>query len=299
MGMRTWRGVRIICVGVVLLLAAACARDGSGSGDDGPGGSGGDSGPADPNGVMLRVEHVGGFVASAARLTRVPIVTIYADGRVITEGPQIAIYPGPALPNLQQQRIPLDEVDRLIGQARAAGVGSAVDLGRPSVTDMPSTRITVSSATGTEVLEAYALSEGGQGAGGLTEAQRNARTELQKLITVLTDLAGTLGPDVVEAAKPYQAEAVAAVAIPWQADDNGIAAPPEVAWPGPALPGSPPSTGLDQGCVDVRGAEATALLGAAAKANARTPWTSGGKRWLVSLRPLLPDEAGCADLSVD
>ncbi|MFC6015871.1 hypothetical protein ACFP2T_06660 [Plantactinospora solaniradicis] len=305
--MRTWRGVRITCLGVVLLLAAACAREGSGAGDDGPGGSGGDPGPADPNGVVLRVEHVGGFVAPAARLTRVPIVTVYADGRVITEGPHLAIYPGPALPNLQQQRIPLDEVDKLIEQAQAAGVGSAAaaDFGRPSVTDMPSTRFTVSSATGTEELEVYALSEGTQGAGGLTEAQRTARTELQKLITVLTDLAGTLGPDTVEAAKPYQAEAVAAVASPWQADDNGIAAPPEVAWPGPALPGSPAAPGLDQGCVDVRGAEATALLdaaalgGAAAKANARTPWTSGGKRWLVSLRPLLPDEAGCADLPVD
>lgn len=245
------------------------------------------------------MEHVGGYTAPAVLLTRVPTVTIYADGRVITEGPQLAIYPGPALPNLQQQRIPLDEVDRLIEQARAAGVGSADDFGRPSVTDMPSTRFTVSSATGTEVLEVYALSEGTQGAGGLTEAQRTARTELQKLITVLTDLAGTLGPDTVEAAKPYQAEAVAAVAIPWQADDNALAAPPEIAWPGPALPGSPPSSGLDQGCVEVRGAEATALLGAAAKANARTPWTSGGKRWQVALRPLLPDETGCADLSAD
>ncbi|MGX7672788.1 hypothetical protein [Plantactinospora sp. DSM 117369] len=298
--MRTWRGVRITCVGALLLLAAACAREGTGSGGDGPGGgSGGDSGPADPNGVVLRVEQVGGFLAPASRLTRVPMVTIYADGRVITEGPQLAIYPGPALPNLQQQRLTPEQVDRLVEQARAAGVGTATDLGRPSVTDVPSTRFTVSSAADTDELEVYALSEGGQNASGLTEAQRAARAELQKLLAALTDLAGSLGQDKVDQPQPYRAEAVAAVAIPWRPDDNGLAAPPEIAWPGPALPGSPPSSGLDQGCVEVRGAEATALLGAAAKANARTPWTSGGDRWQVGLRPLLPDETGCADLAVD
>ncbi|GAA3750958.1 hypothetical protein GCM10022225_39150 [Plantactinospora mayteni] len=284
----------------MLLLAAACAREVTGTGDDGPGGgSGGDAGPANPNAVALRVEQVGGFVAPASRLTWVPTVTIYADGRVITEGPQLAIYPGPALPNLQQQRIAQEQVDGLVERARAAGVGTATDLGRPSVTDVPSTRFTVSSAAGTDKLEVYALAEGAQNASGLTEAQRTARGELQKLLAALTDLAGTLGPDNVEQPQPYQPEAVAAVAIPWRADDNGLTAPPEVAWPGSALPGSPPSSGIDQGCVEVRGAEATALLATAAKANARTPWTSGGDRWQVGLRPLLPDETGCADLSVD
>ncbi|MEQ4300222.1 hypothetical protein ABNF97_02310 [Plantactinospora sp. B6F1] len=299
--MRTWRGVRITCVGALFLLLAACAREGAGAGGDGPGGgSGGDAGSVDPNAVVLRVEHVGGFVPPAARLTRVPMLTVYADGRVITEGPQIEIYPAPALPNLQQQRLAPEQVDRLVEQARTAGVGTVTDLGRPPVADAPSTRFTVSSGAGTDELEVYALAEGGEGTSGLTEAQRTARAELQKLVGALTDLAGTLGQDKVEQPQPYQAEAVAAVAIPWRADDNeGLAAPPEIAWPGPALPGSPPSAGFDQGCVEVRGAEATALLSAATKANARTPWTSGGDRWQVGLRPLLPDEAGCADIAID
>ncbi|MDG4786865.1 hypothetical protein O7626_13150 [Micromonospora sp. WMMD1102] len=297
--MRTWRGVRITCVGALLLLAAACARDGAGSTGDGPGGgSGGDAGPADPNAVVLRVEDVGGFVSPAARLTRVPRVTIYADGRLITEGPQLAIYPGPALPNLQQQRLTSEQVDRLVEQARAAGVGTATDLGRPPVADVPSTRFTVSSASGgTDVLEVYALAESGENVSGLTEEQRATRAELQKLVSTLTEL--PLSQEKAGEVKPYQAETIAAVAIPWRPGDNGPDAPPEVAWPGPALPGSPPSSGFDQGCVEVRGAEATALLGAAAKANSRTPWTSGGERWQVALRPLLPDEKSCADLATD
>ena len=40
------------------------------------------------------------------------------------------------------------------------------------------------------------------------------------------------------------------------------------------------------------------MLDAAAAANAATPWvTPDGTRWSVLLRPLLPDESGCADLS--
>jgi hypothetical protein len=38
------------------------------------------------------------------------------------------------------------------------------------------------------------------------------------------------------------------------------------------------------------------VLAAAATANAATPWDSGGTRWSVAFRPLLPDESGCADL---
>ena len=39
-----------------------------------------------------------------------------------------------------------------------------------------------------------------------------------------------------------------------------------------------------------------AVLGAAAKATATTPWVSAGNSWSLLLRPLLPDETGCADL---
>ncbi|MFY1670536.1 hypothetical protein ACN27G_11305 [Plantactinospora sp. WMMB334] len=283
-------------MGALLLLAAACAREGEGPAGDGPGGSGGDPLPADPDRVVLRVEHVGGFVAPAARLVRVPVVTVYADGRVITEGPQIEIYPPPALPNLQQQEIPVEAVDGLLERAMAAGVGSAADLGRPNVADLPSTRFTVSTAGGTEVLEVYALAEEGTG---LTEAQRAARAELRDLLGALTDLSGTLGAEEVGDARPYQPAAVAGVAMPWRPDESGVAAPPEITWPGPALPGQPPSAGFDVGCVEVRGADATELLALASKANALTPWKSGEQRWNVSLRPLLPDESGCADLAGD
>ena len=46
----------------------------------------------------------------------------------------------------------------------------------------------------------------------------------------------------------------------------------------------------------VTGAEQDEVLAAAKGANANTPWTSGGKQFTVTFRPLLPDETGCADL---
>lgn len=38
------------------------------------------------------------------------------------------------------------------------------------------------------------------------------------------------------------------------------------------------------------------LLAALERASTLTPWTSGGSRWQVRPRPLLPDETGCEDL---
>jgi len=46
----------------------------------------------------------------------------------------------------------------------------------------------------------------------------------------------------------------------------------------------------------VAGADVAAVADAAATADAHSAWTSGGQRWLVSVRPLLPDETSCADL---
>ncbi|HET9140343.1 hypothetical protein, partial [Actinophytocola sp.] len=66
-------------------------------------------------------------------------------------------------------------------------------------------------------------------------------------------------------------------------------------WPGPALPGE--SIGPETGCVVATGDQARAVMAAARDASAATPWRSGGKTWTVALRPLLPDETGCADLT--
>jgi hypothetical protein len=281
--------VGLALFGLVASLAG-CARPGSGPGGDTPA-----PGTYGANDVVLRVEYTGGFVRVETLLTRLPVVSVYGDGRVITEGPVILIYPGPALPNVLVQTIGTADVERLATLALSAGVGSAGDLGQPPVADVPSTRFTVLTDAGPRVTEVYALGVT-DGESGLTAAQRAARQALQKLLDDLTDLSATLGTGAVSAAQPYQAKAVAVVSQPWTDPGSpGLANQPDKAWPGPALPGAPANPqGLS--CMTITGTDAAAVLEAAASANMLTPWVSTGSRWQVNFRPLLPDETSCDDL---
>lgn len=257
--------------------------------------------PTTDDDLVLRVDHTGGFSTPAMLASRVPVVSVYADGRVITEGPQIAIFPAPALPNLQVRQIEPEGVETLVDLALEAGVGEDPDLGEPPIADATSTRFTVMTASGTEQLEAYALSEATAPVGpgpdlGLTPEQQAVRAELLDLLDALTNLPQTLGEEAVTAEEPYEPQAVAAIVTPWVDPGMEDIEPAEVAWPGPELPGEPLVPAMDVSCVTATGDEAEAVLDAAADANSATAWTSGDARWSVALRPLLPAESGCEDL---
>ena len=249
--------------------------------------------------VALRVTHTGGFVTPQSIPSRVPALSIYGDGRVITEGPVPAIYPGPALPNLQQARISAEDVDDLVRRAVNAGVGTAKDLGQPGVADAATTRFLVTTEAGVRSTDAYAL-EMPDDAGALTAEQKAARKRLADLLADLQDLPKTLGQGAVTEEGAYPAKVVAGIATPYVNQPENVVElgpPAPVAWPGSALPGARLDPSVDVGCVAATGDQARAVLAAAAKANAMTPWTSGGKQWSVLLRPLLPDESSCADLA--
>jgi hypothetical protein len=145
----------------------------------------------------------------------------------------------------------------------------------------------------------YALTEDvveGDGVGmGLTDEQVAGRTRLGDLVTALSDVGQQLTPDGHVPVETYVPEAIAAIATPWIDMEDDLAHP-EVAWPGPDLPGEPVGGPLDVGCVLASGEQGAAVLAEARSANAGTPWVSGGTRWSVAFRPLLPDESGCADL---
>ncbi|MDQ7903051.1 hypothetical protein RB614_00765 [Phytohabitans sp. ZYX-F-186] len=274
-----------------LFLLVACAQDG---GDSAP--SGDTPVPRDADAVALRIAYTGGFTTPGDSVARLPIVTIYGDGRAIVQGPQPAIYPGPALPNLQVIKISSADVDKLVERATDAGVGTAGDLGRPPVADAPSTRFTVDTTGGPATTEVYALNETADTGTGLTADQVAARAKLRDLVTAVSDLHGTLGV-ASGSEQPYQAVTLAAIASPYVTPEPAAGLKqPEVAWPGPALPGTSIGNGLDTGCVTVTGADTGKVLSAADKANAATPWTSEGRKWTVIVRPLLPDEKDCADL---
>lgn len=293
------RGTSAAAAVFLLLFASACADSGAPQGSAAPGtsGSGGPEPAAAGKAPVLRVEQIGGFVPPTANLSRFPLVSVYGDGRVITPGAQIMIFPAPALPSVQVTTIDPAAVRTLVKKATEAGVTSGAAFGRPGVADAPSTRFTVVTDAGPQSVEVLALGEAVPDDPALTAGQKAARGKLRAFLEQLGDLKSTLGAGSVKGTAPYTPAALATIATPWKAvEEPGISAPPARTWPGPALPGELAGGGTEMGCVTVTGDAVTAVLAAAKDANALTPWTSGGKQWTVVFRPLLPDEAGCAAL---
>nr|BFE63200.1 hypothetical protein GCM10020063_077260 [Dactylosporangium thailandense] len=238
-----------------------------------------------PDDLVLQVRSSGGMLPVEMLVTQVPEISVYGDGRVITAGPVTEMYPGPALPNVQVRHASPETVRKLAERAVKAGVGNGADLGTPQIMDAGTTIITVRTGTGLVTSDAPAL---GLGDDGLSAAQHQARKPLVELVRYLREL--DLGEPVA-----FEPSLVAAVGHQWQPREDGLPTdPPPVDWPGAApLPGDPVGN-LNVRCVT---ADAAPVLAAARSANARTPWVSGGARWEVGLRPLLPHESSCSDVN--
>ncbi|WP_041841126.1 hypothetical protein [Actinoplanes friuliensis] len=281
---------------VTLFLLGACAQTtGAGAAAEASGSPVPPAIPGDSDTLVLRVAYTGGFVGPDALAGRMPETSVYADGRVIFNGPVPASYPGPAVPNVQLITVSPDTLRELVDGAVAAGVREGTDFGQPGVADAPSTEVSVLLADGRrQAVAAEALAEAQADDPMLTAPQKQARKELLGFIDKLDRL--TTQP-TSGTPQPYKAETLAAIVTPWVDPGDDLPGKPKaIAWPGPALPGESLSPTVKINCVAATGAEAKAVLDAAAEATAITPWTSGGKTYSVRLRPLLPEETGCADL---
>lgn len=162
--MRSTRGaVRGAVVGVAVLGLAACG----GAVDAG---SGGGSGEQDglvrdvtEDEPVLQVHLAGGFVMPGYDFANVPMLTVYEDGRAITHGPQIMIFPGPALPNLLVSEISDEDLAAIVDAAREAGLlAEAPDYGHPPIADAPMTfvTLTVDGETYLHAVDALGMGDG-------------------------------------------------------------------------------------------------------------------------------------------
>jgi hypothetical protein len=289
------RGTLIAAAVPLVVLLGACAQPtaaGSPTGSTGPSGTPESTTAKGPgaNDLVLRTETYGGFVAPDLVLGRFPQLSVYGDGRVISEGPVPAIYPGPALPNLQVSMITPEFLQSLVKEGLAAGVRNGADLGQPGVADAPTTRVTVVTTGGKQVVTINALSEAPSNDRRLTADQRDARARIAAYVKKLNAL-----PTRPGAPRPtaYEPTSLAVFAAPWTKPANGPV-PPAKAWPGPALPGKDIDSATKAGCVAVTGDQTPKVLSAAKSGNALTPWTTGTSKWRIVFRPLLPDESGCA-----
>jgi hypothetical protein len=276
----------------ITLLSAACGRlSGSSTGDGSPSPQGIEH-PMGASDLVLRWEISGGFVNPASLLGRVPSFSLYGDGTLVTEGAHTEIYPGAALPPLLAQTISESGVQAILAAAKAAGLldGNAT-YPYPCVADVPDTVFTVNAGGRTSVVTATALGTGEMACQGSDEQSRD---KLTTFLSKLGDLASWLPAGAVGTDHAYTPAALRIFVQPYQPDPS--LKEKAVPWPGAKPLSSVDGTvempqGVSCGVVD--GADADAVLNAAASANELTPWTSDGHRYSVVFRPLLPDESGC------
>jgi hypothetical protein len=286
---------RLTTLALVALTIAACSVAGSS-----PSASPAPTGITYPTGagdLVLRLRYVGGFVAPAAHLVDLPVISVYGDGAVIVPGPQIAIYPGPALPNLQHATITPAGMQALLEAARDAGLlGPDAHYDFAGIADASSAEFTLDASGRVHTISAYALMEGLDVPQGADPAVTEARAKLAAFQARLGNLEALLGAEL-GTWSPYRAEAIQLLVSPGAPDDGQGLTQQPIAWPlseplasfGATLP----ALFEGQRCGVVSGGDVDQLMPLLEKANTLTPWTDDGAAYGLIVRPLLPGEEGC------
>jgi hypothetical protein len=296
--------LRLLGTAITLVLTAAACAVATDAGDGGSptaptgGGSGGDSGTTHPGGandLVLRVSIEGGFVPVDVLRAQIPGFSLFGDGLTVATGAQIEIYPGPALPSLVATPIAEEGVQALIQAGLDAGLGKDaqhIDLGSMAISDMPTTVFTLVVDGQTHVTTVYALGAVTEQPSGMGDGAWAARQALEGFATAVGDLrswlpAGSVGADTV-----YEPTAMRIFVGPYTGDPQLTQA--EIAWPlDTHLETIGQPTDLNDRCAVLEGADLETVYPLAQQANTLTPWTSGGERYAIGFRPLLPDESGC------
>ncbi len=244
----------------------------------------------DPDQLIVRVELTGGFVAAEAVFTSLPVTNIYADGRVITSGPQTMIYPGPVVPNLLVRKLDATGMRTVLTAAQAAGILTTppIDYGQPPVADVPDTVVTVNANDTTYTQSANAL--GMQDTtSGLTQAQIDERAKLSTFVDSMTDLETLVGADHIGPEQPYAIAGWRLRATVTDQLPTGEPAPTVVPWPITSLP----LASIGECTAVTEPATVAQVTDTMTKANQLTFFTDAEKTYQVLVRPLLPDETGC------
>ena len=223
-----------VAIAAVAVLASACGGVGNADpGSDGGTGASGTTGiehPTGANDLILGVAYEGGFVAYEYTLGTTPFWSLFGDGTLIVPGPQIEIYPGPALPNLTATPVSEDGIQAILQAARDAGLMDGdKDYGDMCIADAANTVFTTTADGSTSVVTAYALDVGeptGTCGGGKDAA---ARAKLAAFQAKLTDLASWLPAGSLGTEAPYDPDRDARLRPPVPRRSRAPAGPDRVA----------------------------------------------------------------------
>lgn len=270
---------KLIAVAVIAVLMSAC------------GGSGSGLTPRSTDQLVLRIHDEGGFLPVPASLTMMPSFSLYADGTLLTQGPQIEIYPPPALPNIRVRKLTAEHVAAVTEAARDAGLGDGDRTYENNmVADASTTVFTFDDGKKSSVVKAYALG---------MQDESGARGKLAELRRKLGS-PELIGEGEDEPYDPTHYQLIVVPAGPEQPADPGLGepAPSHKPWPLETSPsgfGEPsPVAGMDQArCGVTDPAETEKITEAMTSANSATIWDHADGSYLIYLRVLLPDETGC------
>jgi hypothetical protein len=182
--------------------------------------------------VVISVSREGGFVPVEMIFANTPAALVTGDGRVLSTGPVVAIYPGPLLPNIQQRSISPAGVQALLAKADELGLlGNVEYAGNDRVADAPDTVVTIAVDGEVYTHRAYALEIEGPG----TEDDP-ARANLAEFVAAMSDLPSTVGDSELGPEEPFETDQYlirATPADPEAAATEGIE-PTVVPWPADA-----------------------------------------------------------------
>jgi hypothetical protein len=265
----------------VLLVVAACGDDSTSVSSD--------SG-SDPDTAILVVGHEGGFTTPEFAFSTLPQLVVYADGRVIQMGAQIAIYPGPALPPLFVSQLSAAGLDAVRAALTDSGLDvDDVDYGMPPIADAGQTVVTVriDGTTYTHRAEALGFDDG------LDDDQRANRARLQRFADRVTDLQTLVGPGNLSGEVAYEVDRFRLWVRPASEVDGGMEvpegepAPREADWTVESVP-------LEASdCLAVEGDSARDVYALLDQADQLTRFVSNGTSYAVTARPVLPHEPTC------
>jgi hypothetical protein len=248
-------------------------------------------------GLVLRVETRGGFLPVAHVLARIPHFSLYADGLIVVEGAQIAIYPGPAISPMFSRTVNAEGIRRIIEAARAAGLdGPDRTYDLPTIADAGTTTFTFVEDGKRHVISAYALGME-QSDPSIPEDERKARAALFDLQTKLQTLQTWLPEGSLTPERAFDYRGLAVVVSTEPVEDQPEQQ--ELAWPLDRSIGElakPTAGDLEVSCFTVEGEDVARLRPLVERANELTPWKDEGKTYWLRFRPLLPDESRCPEI---
>lgn len=304
----------------VLLILSACASSGgspqpSGDAPRPPTTDSGSPGetPAPGDGIehptgdepVLVVRTEGGLMPVDFAVTALPSFVMLGDGRVIVQGAVPAIFPGPALPALQERTLTEEGIQTVLEAVEDTGLfTSDLELrgAAAMVADAPDTIFQLNAAGRSVRVSVYGLgfvSDDMEPPPGMSSAELEAHRILTRLSEALFLIDTSVPAEQWEADgwQPYAPEAIRLFVRDVTGEPPDESMPEDVHdWP---IAGEDPATfgeefalfGDGSRCGVVTGDAAAAWLADLTEATQITRWTSDGDdRYSVIVRPLFPFE---------